>query len=60
MTKKSNPMWKYYSIQRSPITEARPFFDVSQASPACRCRKGSTLMKMSMQHWRNDTDGEKT
>jgi len=25
---------------------------------ACGCGKGSTLMKTSMQHWRNDTDGE--
>jgi hypothetical protein len=31
-------------------------FEVSQASPACPSAKSTIMMKMSIEHWWNDTD----
>jgi hypothetical protein len=45
---------EYFGTQCCPISERVLRFEGFQASPACPSENSS--IKMSVQHWRNDTD----
>jgi len=54
------PKRKFFSVQRSPIPKERCFLDGSNVLPACPSDSSSIRMKMSREHWWNDTDRGKS
>jgi hypothetical protein len=54
-------MGRHFYVQFSSNTRKNfALFEDSQASPACRSSNSSMKTEMIMEHWWNDTDGEKT
>jgi hypothetical protein len=53
---KQKTKWKCFCPLLPDIRKSVALFAGSQASPACSYGKSSPMMKLRVEHWRNDTD----